>query len=139
MAVCFPLQTCQNENKSHKSTAAEEARICQHSEKAFLVITIRFHSYCVRSVRQVLIPLHNKALTKFHSAKNTVSPLHMNFQVASFQRCKHAPVCQLLYCTTVLFKVLYCKIKNILFFVFVCFLCIICVKSIINILQYSTI
>ena len=40
--------------------------------------------------------------------------------------------------TTVLFKVLYCKIKMFyLFFVFV--LCIICVKSIINLLQYSTI
>ena len=41
--------------------------------------------------------------------------------------------------TTLLFKVLYCKIKNVLFFVFVCFLCIICVKSIINLFQYSTI
>ena len=42
--------------------------------------------------------------------------------------------------TTVLFKVLYSKIKNVFFiFVFVCFLCIICVKSIINLLQYSTI
>ena len=29
----------------------------------------------------------------------TLSPLHTNFQVANFQRCKHAPVCQLLYCT----------------------------------------
>ena len=29
-----------------------------------------------------------------------------------------APVCQLLYCTTVLFKVLYCMILNILFFMF---------------------
>ena len=29
------------------------------------------------------------------------------------------PVCQLLYCTTVLFKVLYCKITNVYFFVFV--------------------
>ena len=48
-----------------------------------------------------------------------------------------APVCQLLYCTIVLFKVLYCKIKNVLFFV--CFLCIISVKSIVNLLQYSTI
>ena len=28
-----------------------------------------------------------------------------------------APVCQLLYCSTVLLKVLYCKIKNSLFFV----------------------
>ena len=35
--------------------------------------------------------------------------------------------CQTPHCTTVLLKVLYCKIKDILFFVFV-FLCIICVK-----------
>ena len=40
--------------------------------------------------------------------------------------------------TTVLFKVLYCKIKNVFFIFCVCFLCIICVKSIINLLQYST-
>ena len=50
-----------------------------------------------------------------------------------------ASVCQLLYHTTVLFKVLYCKIKNVFFIFCVCFLCIICVKSIINLLQYSTI
>ena len=37
--------------------------------------------------------------------------------------------------TTVLFKVLYCKIKMFCFFV--CILCIICVKSIINLLQNS--
>ena len=30
-----------------------------------------------------------------------------------------APVSQLLYCTTVCFKVLYCKVKNV-FFIFVC-------------------
>ena len=30
-----------------------------------------------------------------------------------------APICQLLYCTTALFKVLYCKIKNVLF-IFLC-------------------
>ena len=41
--------------------------------------------------------------------------------------------------TTVLFKVLYCKIKNVFFIFCVCFLCIICVKSIINLLQYSTV
>ena len=41
--------------------------------------------------------------------------------------------------TTVLFKVLYCKIKNVFFIFWVCFLCIICVKSFINLLQYSTI
>ena len=46
-----------------------------------------------------------------------------------------ASVCQLLYRTTVLFKVLYCKIKNILFI----FLSMICVKIIINLLKYSTI
>ena len=38
-----------------------------------------------------------------------------------------APVGQLLYFTTVFFKVLHCKIKNVLFLV--CFLCIICVES----------
>ena len=38
-----------------------------------------------------------------------------------------APVGQLLYFTTVFFKVLYCKIKNVL--LLVCFLCIICVGS----------
>ena len=44
----------------------------------------------------------------------TVSPLHTNIQVVcNFQRCERAPVCQLLYCTTALFKVLYCKIKNV--------------------------
>ena len=32
-----------------------------------------------------------------------------------------APVCQLLYCTTVLFKVLYCKTKNV-FFIFCVYL-----------------
>ena len=42
--------------------------------------------------------------------------------------------------TTVLFKVLYCKmIKNVFFIFCVCFLRIICVKSIINLLQYITI
>ena len=42
-------------------------------------------------------------------------------------------------CTMLLlFKVLYCKIKNVFFIFCVCFLCIICVKSMINLLQYST-
>ena len=41
--------------------------------------------------------------------------------------------------TTVLFKVLNCKIKNVFFIFCVCFLCIICVKSIINLLQYRTV
>ena len=41
------------------------------------------------------------------------------------------------YC--VLFKVLYCKIKSILFIFCVCFSCIICVRNITNPLQYSTI
>ena len=36
----------------------------------------------------------------------------MNLQVVNFQRGKGAPVCQLLYCITVPFKVLYCKIKK---------------------------
>ncbi|CAI9155259.1 unnamed protein product [Rangifer tarandus platyrhynchus] len=43
----------------------------------------------------------------------TVSPLHMNFQ-----RCECSPLCQLLYSTTVLFKVLYCKMKKCLFFMY---------------------
>ena len=68
----------------------------------------------------------------------TVSPLHKNLQVANFQRYECAPVCQLLYCTTVLFKVVYCKIKNVLFIFCVCFVCTISVKSIINLLLYST-
>ena len=49
-----------------------------------------------------------------------------------------APICQLLYYTTVLFKVLYCKIKNV-YFLCLCFLYIICVQSIIILLQYSTV
>ena len=43
--------------------------------------------------------------------------------------------------TAVLFKVLYCMVKNV-FFIFLClfpFLCIICVKSIINLLEYNNI
>ena len=39
----------------------------------------------------------------------------MNLQVANFQRCENALVCQLLYRTTVLSKVLYCQIKNVFF------------------------
>ena len=46
---------------------------------------------------------------------DTVSPLRTNLQVANFQMCEHDPVCQLLWYTTVLFKVLYYKIKNIFF------------------------
>ena len=34
-----------------------------------------------------------------------------------------APVCQLLYCTTVLFKILYCKIKNYFCVFFMYYLC----------------
>ena len=40
-----------------------------------------------------------------------------------------APVYQLLYCAIVLFKILYCNIKNISFIFCVCFLWIICVKT----------
>ena len=42
-------------------------------------------------------------------------PLHVNLQVASFQSCKCAHVGQLLDWATVLLKVQYCKIKNVLF------------------------
>ena len=45
----------------------------------------------------------------------------MNLQVASFQRCECAPVSQLWYCTPVLFKALYCKVKNVLL-IFLCLL-----------------
>ena len=53
-------------------------------------------------------------------------PLHVNLQGASFQSYKCAPVGQLLDCATVLLKVQYCKIKNVLFCVclfFVYYLC----------------
>ena len=43
--------------------------------------------------------------------------LPINLQVTNFQRCKYAPVCQPLYSTIVLSKVLYCKIQNVLSFV----------------------
>ena len=46
-----------------------------------------------------------------------------------------APVCQLLYFIIVLFKVLYWRLKVFIFF----FSCIIFMKSIINLLQYSTV
>ena len=72
----------------------------------------------------------------FVAGLNTVNPLYINLQVANFQRCKCTPICQL-YCATVLFKVLYYKIK--MFSSFLCVLCIICVKCIINLLQYSSI
>ena len=45
----------------------------------------------------------------------TVSSLHTKLQIGNFQRCERAPVSQLLYCTTVLLQVLYCKIKNVFF------------------------
>ena len=47
---------------------------------------------------------------KFHK-QNRISPLHTSLQVVSFQRC---PVCRLVHCTTVLLKVLSCKIKYVL-------------------------
>ena len=52
--------------------------------------------------------------------------------------CMPASVCWLLYCTTALFKVLHCKIKNVFFVVcdFFLYVHIICVKSIISLLQY---
>ena len=48
------------------------------------------------------------------------------------------PVCQLLYCSTELFKVLYSEIKNV-FLILCVFKCIIYVKSILKILKCSTI
>ena len=67
---------------------------------------------------------------------STASPLHTNLQVAKFQRCECVSVGQLLYGTTVIFKILYYKTKNVLF---IYFLCVCCMKSITNLLQYSTI
>ena len=63
---------------------------------------------------------------RYLSCVYTVSPLHMNLQAANFQRCEHvcpAPVGQVLCWTSVIFKVLYCKIKNGFFIFCVCFLC----------------
>ena len=61
--------------------------------------------------------------------------LYFKFRMARSKRKSSGDVPD----TTVLFKVLYCKIKNVLYFLclFV-LLCIIRVKSIINLLQYST-
>ena len=57
-----------------------------------------------------------------------LSPLHMNCQVASFQRCLYASSC-----TVLLYFSRYCKIINV--FWWVCFLCIIWV----TLLQYGAI
>ena len=68
--------------------------------------------------------------TDAHKEKgDTVSPLPTNLQVVNFQRCKLSkiqtcvpvPVGQLLYCMTVLLKVLYFKIKNVFIIFWVCF------------------
>ena len=60
-------------------------------------------------------------------SNSTISHLLSFLQSVTFLACSliPAPVCQLLHRTTVLFKVLYYKIKNVFFI-----LCIICVKSI---------
>ena len=50
-----------------------------------------------------------------------------------------APVCHLLYDTTVLLKVLYYKIKSVSFIFCVCFFMYYLIDSIISLLQYSTI
>ena len=72
-----------------------------------------------------------------HSKSPTYEP--SSCELSKMWTCMPAPVCQLFYCITVLFKVLYCKIKNDLFVVFVFYVHIICVKSIMNLLQYSTV
>ena len=54
----------------------------------------------------------------FICLKTTVSPTPTNLQVANVQRCKCAPLYQLLDCTSVLFRLLYCKIKNVSFILF---------------------
>ena len=63
---------------------------------------------------------------RYLSCVYTVSPLHMSLQAGNFQRCEHVcpgPVGQLLYWTSVIFKILYWKIKNGFFIFCVCFLC----------------
>ena len=66
----------------------------------------------------------------------TVSQL----QLVTLLACSlDAPVCQPLYCTTVLSQVLYCKVQNIFFIFCVLLLCIICVQHIINLSQYGTV
>ena len=64
---------------------------------------------------------------------STISHLHSLLHQELFWSVPSmpAPVCQLLYCTVVFLKVLYCKIKDA-FSVF-------CVKSITNLLQHSII
>ena len=76
---------------------------------------------------------------QFNTAIQNV-PYIRTFRSRTFQdaNVNASPVCQLWYCTTVLFKVLYCQIKNVFFFVLV-FLCMYCVKTIISLLQYSPI
>ena len=63
----------------------------------------------------------------------TSPPSPVSNSSCPFTRCQ-----PLLSCTTVLFKILYFQIKNVLFLC-VCSICIICVKTIINLLQYSTV
>ena len=58
-----------------------------------------------------------------HSKSPTCKP--SSCRLSKMLTCAPVPACQLLNCSTVLFKVLYCKIKNVLFFVFV-FLCTHC-------------
>ena len=52
-------------------------------------------------------------------------------ELSKMRMCMPAPVCRLLYYTTVLFKVQYCQIKNVFFLSCVCFfnVHIICVES----------
>lgn len=52
-----------------------------------------------------------------HISLNTAYPLHTKLQVANFQRCERAPICQLFYCPVALFTVLYYKIKMFTFHV----------------------
>ena len=70
-------------------------------------------------------------------SKYSKSPTYKpsSFKLSKMQTSTPAPVCQLLYCPTVLLKALYCKIKHV-FFVFCLsfYVCIICVKSMIDLL-----
>ena len=56
-----------------------------------------------------------------HSKSPTYKP--SSCKLSKMWTCVPAPVCKLLYCTTALFKVLYCKTKHVVFTFCVCFLC----------------
>ena len=61
---------------------------------------------------------------------STISHLFSLLQAVTLLACSldASPVCQLLCCTTVVFKIVCFKIKNAFFIFFICFLCYLCKK-----------